>query len=143
MSDCSLFNEQSQKCWKCSTTSSANKIEELKIDANSLYLALAETDFGDCIRPKIKAELERLRSKDCDDGFNADPFGKFVPRTYCVKHKNNDKENLDWSEESSNVQRRYVSLATRIAATILLRTNSNEVVKSPTKVCLNRMVTDP
>ena len=32
------------------------KFEELEMDTNSLYLALAEKELEDCIRPEMKAE---------------------------------------------------------------------------------------
>ena len=38
-----------------------NKIEELELDTFSLYLALAEKELEDCIRPEIRAEWQRLR----------------------------------------------------------------------------------
>ena len=42
-----------------------NKFEELEIDTDSLYLALAEEELEDYIRPEMRAEWHRLRSKDC------------------------------------------------------------------------------
>ena len=33
-----------------------NKFEELKLDTDSLYLALAEENFEDCILPEKKAQ---------------------------------------------------------------------------------------
>ena len=33
-----------------------NKFEELEMDTNSLYLALAEKELEDCIRPEMRAE---------------------------------------------------------------------------------------
>ena len=62
------------------------------MDTYSLYLALAEKELEDCIRPKMKAKWERLRSKDCTDSFTADAVGaKFFPRRCCDKHKKHDK----------------------------------------------------
>ena len=42
-----------------------NKFEELEMDTDSLYLALAEKELEDCIRPEMKTEWQRLQSKDC------------------------------------------------------------------------------
>ena len=39
-----------------------NKFEELEMDADSLYLALAGEEPEDCIRSEMRAECQRLRS---------------------------------------------------------------------------------
>ena len=39
----------------------------------------------------MRAEWQRLRSKDCVDSFTADAVANFFPRTCCVKHKQHDK----------------------------------------------------
>ena len=68
-----------------------NKFEELGMDTDSLYLALAEKELEDCIRPEMRAEWQRLRSHDCVDSFTADAVAIFFPRTSCVKQKQHDK----------------------------------------------------
>ena len=68
-----------------------NKFEELEMDTDSLYLALAEKEQEDCIRPEMKAEWEKLRSDDCVDSFPSDAVEYFFPRTCCLKHKQHDK----------------------------------------------------
>ena len=66
--------------------------ETMKLLTNSsLYLALAEKELEDCIRPEMRAEWQRLRSNDCVDNFTADAVANFFPRTCCVKHKQHDK----------------------------------------------------
>ena len=67
-----------------------NKFEELEMDTDSLYLALAEKELEDCIRPETKAEWQKLRSNDCVDSFTADAVANCFPRTCCVKHKQQD-----------------------------------------------------
>ena len=64
-----------------------DKFEELEMDIDSLYLALAHENLYDCIRPAKKEEWETLREKDCDDCFRADASHNFFPRTCCSKHK--------------------------------------------------------
>ena len=44
-----------------------NKFEEIEMDTDSLYLALAEKEPEDCIRPEMRTEWQRLRSNDCVD----------------------------------------------------------------------------
>ena len=68
-----------------------NKFEELEMDTDSLYLALAEKKQEDCIRLERRAEWQRLRSNDCVDNFSADAVAKFFPRTCFVKHRQHDK----------------------------------------------------
>ena len=64
-----------------------NNFEELEMATDSRYLALAEKELEDCIRPEMRAEWHRLRSNDCVDSFTADALANFFPRTFCVKHK--------------------------------------------------------
>ena len=68
-----------------------SKLEELEMDTDSLYLALAEKELEDCIRPEMRAEWQRLRSNDSVESFTADAVANFFPRTCCVKHKQHDK----------------------------------------------------
>ena len=68
-----------------------NKFEELEMVTESLYLALAEKELEDCIRPETRGEWQRLRSNDCVDSFTADAVANFFPRTCCVKQKQHGK----------------------------------------------------
>ena len=64
-----------------------NKSEELEIDTDSLYLALAEKELEDCIRRKMRAEWQRLRSNDCVDSFAADAVANFFPPSMLCETK--------------------------------------------------------
>ena len=77
-----------------------NKFEELEMDTDSVYLALAEKELEDCIRSEMRAEWQRLRSNDCVDSFTADAVANFLPRTCCVKHKQHDKREPDQFKEN-------------------------------------------
>ena len=68
-----------------------NKFEELELDTDSLYLALAERELEHCIRPEMRAEWQMLRLNYCVDDFTADAVANFFPRTCCVKQKKHDK----------------------------------------------------
>ena len=68
-----------------------NKFEELVMDTDPLYHALAEKELEDGIRLETRAEWERLPSNDCVDSFTAYAEAKFFPRTCCVKHKEHVK----------------------------------------------------
>ena len=65
--------------------------EDLEMDTDSVYRALAEKELDDFIRPELRAEWPRLRSNDCVKSFAADAVAIFFPRTSCVKHKQHDK----------------------------------------------------
>ena len=56
-----------------------NKFEELELDTDWLYLALAEKELQDCMRPEMRAERQRLRSNDCVNNFTADVVANFFP----------------------------------------------------------------
>ena len=68
-----------------------SKFEFLEMDTDSLYLALAEKEPENCIRPEMGAEWQKLRSIDSVNNFTADAAAKFFPRTCCEKHKEQDK----------------------------------------------------
>ena len=68
-----------------------NEFEELEIDTDLLYPALAEKELEGCIRLEMRAEWQRLRSNDCVGSFTADAVANFFPKTCCVKHKQHDK----------------------------------------------------
>ena len=75
----------------CTNFCDVTKFEELEMDTDSLYLALAEKELEDGIRRETRAEQQRLRSIDCVDSFTADAVAIFFPRTRCVKDKQHDK----------------------------------------------------
>ena len=68
-----------------------NKFEELEMDTDSLYLALAENNLDDCILPEKKAQWTLIRRNDCRDDLIADADKNFFPRTCCAVHKKHDK----------------------------------------------------
>ena len=60
------------------------KFEELEMDTDSRYVALAEKELEDCIKFEMRAEWQKLRSNDCVDSFTADAVANFFPSTCCV-----------------------------------------------------------
>ena len=62
-----------------------NKFEDLEKDTDSLFLALAEKELEDCIRPEMRAEAQRLRSNDGVDSFTADAVAIFFPQNILCK----------------------------------------------------------
>ena len=74
----------------CTRFCAVNKFEKLEMDTDSLYLAVAEKELEDGIRPETRAEWQRLRS-NCVDDLTADAVAIFFPRTCCVKHRQHDK----------------------------------------------------
>ena len=65
--------------------------EELEMDTDSLYLALAHNSLYDCFRPYEETKWETLREHDCDDSFQAYAVQNFFPRACCDKHKKHEK----------------------------------------------------
>ena len=53
------------------------KFGKLEKDTDSLYLALAEKELEDCIKPKMRTEWQRLRANHCFDSFTADTVANF------------------------------------------------------------------
>ena len=76
-----------------------NKFEELEMDTDSLYLALAEENLYDCIQPDKRAAWEKMRESDCRDSFKADAKSNFFPRTCCSIHKKHDKREPGFFKE--------------------------------------------
>ena len=76
-----------------------NKFEELEMDPDSLYLALAEENLYDCIQPDKRAAWEKMRESDCRDSFKADAKSNFFPRRCCSIHKKHDKREPGLFEE--------------------------------------------
>ena len=71
----------------------------MEMDTESLYLALAEKEMDDCMRPEMRADWQRLRANECVDSFIPDAVAIFLPRTCCVKHKQHDKREPGLFEE--------------------------------------------
>ena len=57
------------------------KLKELELDTDSLYPALAEKELEYSVRPELKAEWERQRSKDGTDSNTAVEVTNFFPRS--------------------------------------------------------------
>ena len=49
------------------------------MDTDSKYLALAEKELDDSIKPEMRAEWQKLRSKVCINGFTAGAVAIFSP----------------------------------------------------------------
>ena len=119
-----------------------NKFEESEMDTDSLYLALAEKELEDCIKPEMRAEWQRLRSKLCVVSVTADAVANSFPRTCCVKHKQHKKESLVFLKKSSDVRRCYGYVVRHTAAMTSLLTNLISAVKISTNASWNRVATD-
>ena len=84
-----------------------NKFEELEMDTDSLYLALAKEDLDDCILPSNRAEWSEKRSKDCRDDFRADAKNNFFPVFAVLNIRNKTRENQDCSRRNSDAMKCY------------------------------------
>ena len=105
-----------------------NKLEELEIDTDSFYLALAEENLYDFIKPDERAAWEKMRENDCRDSFKAEAKSNFFPRTCCSAHKKHDKREL-FLKKNLDVQKCYVCVARHFAAMTTSPISSNLAVK--------------
>ena len=110
-----------------------NKFEELEIDTDSLYLALAEDNLDNCILPEKKAQWTLIRRNDCRDDFIADADKNFFHVHAALFTKSMTNENLDYSKKNFAVLKGCACAARRIAAMIVRATNSNLAAKGSTK----------
>ena len=96
-----------------------NKFEELEMNKDSLYLALAEEDLHKCILPSKRAQRNEKRSKDCRDDFKADSENIFFPVLAALNIRNISRQNQDCSNRSSDVTKCCVYVVKLIAVTIV------------------------
>ena len=118
------------------------KYEELKMDTDSLQLALFE-DLLDVILPGKRAELDQLRSRDCTDSLSPNATADFFSRTCCNAHKKHGKENWDYIKKSLDVQKCCACVAKPIIATIERIAITNSVAKDSMKVLWKTVEMDP
>ena len=86
-----------------------DKYDEMEMDTDSLYLALAETNLYDCIKEDKKEVWEFLRSEDCNDNFVADTSGIFSHARAVKSPRNTTRENRSF-QVGVPVHRNVVSL---------------------------------
>ena len=63
----------------CDETCDIKNFEELEMDENSLYFAVAEGERTICLWPEMEAKWGKLRTNDCDNDWAADRLGNFFP----------------------------------------------------------------
>ena len=76
-----------------------NKFEELKMEIDSLHLALSEKELNHCIQEESKVEWELMRTNVCNNDFTAKATTKFLPTTCCTEHEKQDKREPGLSKE--------------------------------------------
>ena len=106
-----------------------NKFEELEMDTDSLYLALAEDNLDDCILPEKKAQWTPICRNDCRDDFIADADKKFSHVHAALFTKSMTNENLDYSKKNFAALKCCACAARSIAAMIVRATNSSLAAK--------------
>ena len=92
--------------------------EELEMDTDSLYLALAHENLYDCIKPEMRSIWNETKSNDFTDFFHANSVCKFFPRNFCDKHINNDKREPGSFREEFRCTESYVYVAKRFVVII-------------------------
>ena len=81
-----------------------NKFEELEMYTDSLFLALAEKNLYDCIRPEKKGDWEKLGEKYWDS-FRADSKSNFFPQLVVAFTRSTINESLVCSKKILSVRR--------------------------------------
>ena len=66
-------------------------LEEMEMNTDSLYQAVAHDWLEDCIKPNMREVWNNIRMNDCGKIFAADSSNIFFPRTCCSKHIKHDK----------------------------------------------------
>ena len=118
------------------------KFEELEMDRDSLYLALADKELEDCVRPEMRAEWQRLPSNDFVDSLTANAVANFFPEHVLQNTNNMIRESLVFLKKSSDVRRYYVYVVRHTAAMTSPLKNLNLAVKQSTNAYWNRAATD-
>ena len=106
-----------------------NEFEQLEMDTDWLYLAIAEENLYDCIQPEKKRYLGKMRENDCRESLKADAKSNFFPQTCCSIHKKHNKRDPGLLKRNLGAQKCYVYEAKLIAAMTTSQINSNSVVK--------------
>ena len=68
-----------------------NSFEEMEMDTDPLYLAVAHDSLQDCVKLDMREVWNNIRMNDCSITFAADSSNNFFPRTCCSKHIKHDK----------------------------------------------------
>ena len=76
-----------------------DKYEEIEIDTDSSYSALAEKELFNCIGDEKSQECDLLSSEDCNDSFTSDGCSNFFLRKCYAEYKKHDKRDPGLFEE--------------------------------------------
>ena len=106
-----------------------NKFEELEMDTDSLYLALAEENLYDCIKPDKRAAWEKLGKMTVETLSRRMQNLISSLERVAVRIKIMISGNRDFLKKNSDVQKCYVCVARHIAAMTLSQISSNLAVK--------------
>ena len=119
-----------------------NNFEELEMDTDLLYLAVAEKELEDCIRTEIREERQRLRSNDSVDSFPANAVANFFPPTCCVEHRQHDNRELGVFKKEFRCTEIYACVVRHSVAMTSNLIKLDLAVKVSTNVYWNRATTD-
>ena len=111
-----------------------DKFEELEMDTDSLYLAIAHENLNDCIRPAKKQEWETFERRTVMIPSEQMPRTAFSLENVAQNTKSTIKESQDSSKKNSDATKWFVSAAKPIVATMPSLTSTNLVIKAWKKV---------
>ena len=79
------YSMQNSECLNCFRNFSENFVinsfEEMEMDRDSFYVAVAHEFFEDCIKPNMREVCSNIRLNDCSNTFAADSNNNLFPRT--------------------------------------------------------------
>ena len=111
----------------------AEKYEELEMDTDSLYWALSEKNLEDVIVPEKRAELNQLRSKDCNDNFTVNATDNFSAELAVISTRSMIRENRISSKKNLDVQKCCAFVAKHIVVMINRLTSTSLAAKDSIK----------
>ena len=101
------------------------KFEDLEMDTDSLYLALAEENLYDCIQPEKRDIWEKMRENDCKHFQGRCKNLVSSLERFAVSIKSMISGTRDLSKRNLDAHKCYVYIAKLIAAMTTEQTNSN------------------
>ena len=88
-----------QMYYNCFPICDLKSFEEIELETDSLYLAVAHDSLENCIKPDMREVWNKIRMNDCSNTFAADSSNSFFPRTFCSEHIKHDKWEPEFFKE--------------------------------------------
>ena len=120
-----------------------NSFEEMEMDTDSLYLAVAHDSLEDCIKMDTREVWNNIRMKYCSNTFAADSSEIFLLTHVVPNISNMTNESLDILRRNFVALKWFVCAVKSINASMRAPTKSRSVAKGSTKERWRNLVLDP